>query len=383
MKALTLLMLMLCHNAYSEVGVHTEAKIVMDRVHESFVKIIPYIYSEKKLAELKEKKNKDQKEEVIKILNDISNFFKSAKNVETFKKPGFRPSLETINNHMNETVLSVKSDHTSYASKRLKAMTAICISCHTQLSGHDDFAENVAVAGKKQFQKPFDYANYLMLLRKFPAAQKQYENAINENLKLPVSDQISEEISSALKRVFSLHTKIEFNPKAAQKFITQYNNHRNMPKVAHDNLIQWEKSLRSWKSFNPKKLKSIESFISKNLTPIEEDKPETAMGENDVTLLIASGVLTKFLSENPKTKLAPQILYWLAVAEKRLGTNYIFSLGDLYLKECIQLYPESAFAKKCFQQYQDDLTFGFSGSGGTDIPEDKKRELDRLKGLLK
>lgn len=361
----------------------SETKIVMDRVHESFIKIIPYIYSEKKLSELKAKNNSDQKEEVIRTLNNISDFFKTAKNVDKLQSPGFRPSLDTINAHMNETILSVKNDHTSYASKRLKSMSAICISCHTQLSGYKDFAQNIPEASKALFQRPFDYANYLMLLRRFPEATQSYEQSLQENLKNPSSDQAGEEMGQALKRLLSIHTKIEFNQEKALAFVQSYKSNKQLPKIAQDNLKQWEKSLKKWKGFDLKNVKSISAFIKTHLTPLENERAETAMGEHDVTLLIASGVLTKYISENNNTRLAPQILYWLAVAEKRLGSSYLFSLGDLYLKECIQLYPKSSYAKKCYKEYEDNITFGYSGSSGTDIPEDEKQELSRLKALLK
>ena len=107
------------------------------------------------------------------------------------------------------------------------------------------------------------------------------------------------------------------------------------------------------------------------------------MGKNDVTLLVASGVLSHYLNDKPQSKLAPQILFWLGVADKQLGSTYLFSLGDLYLKECIQQYPKSTFAKKCYREYEDNLIFGYSGSSGTDIPEDEKKELARLKALIK
>jgi hypothetical protein len=106
-------------------------------------------------------------------------------------------------------------------------------------------------------------------------------------------------------------------------------------------------------------------------------------GESDITLLVASGVLSKYITDNPLSPQAPEILYWLSLAERRLSSTYFFSLSDLYLKDCITLYPKSPYAKKCYQEYEDNITFGFSGSKGTDIPIEEKQELDRLKRALK
>ena len=235
--------LLLSTSLYAAEDASSESKIVMDRVHESFVKIIPYVYSEEKLAALKDKNNDAEKEAVIHTLNDISNFFKSAKHVETFQRPGFRPSLQTIETHMQDTILSVKNNNSAYAGKRLKAMTAICLSCHSQLSTNE-FAKNVPEASKSMFTRPFDYANYLLLLRRFDEASKQYEISLEQNLKEQSTPQSQEEISSALKRLLSIHTKMDTDIKAALEFVEKYKSNSKMPKVAHDNLVQWEKSLQ-------------------------------------------------------------------------------------------------------------------------------------------
>ncbi|MDO9181111.1 MAG: hypothetical protein Q7U04_01820, partial [Bacteriovorax sp.] len=67
----------------------------------------------------------------------------------------------------------------------------------------------------------------------------------------------------------------------------------------------------------------------------------------------------------------------------RMGQTYFFSLGDLYLKDCIRKYPASPYAKKCYQEYSDSIEAGYSGSSGTDIPASERRELLKLKSLLK
>ena len=102
-----------------------------------------------------------------------------------------------------------------------------------------------------------------------------------------------------------------------------------------------------------------------------------------MTLLVSSGVLSKYLNDNPKSKLVPEILYWLSIAERRLSNTYFFSLSDLYLKDCVRLYPKSKYAKKCYQEYADNIEFGYSGSSGTDIPVEEKQELEQLKKYLK
>lgn len=359
----------------------TEAKQIMDGVYESFVKVVPYVYSdEKKLEGLRT--NADQKENLLKNLTDISEFFKSARHVEYFQRPGFRPSLETINHHMNDTINAVKGNNYIFAQKRLKALTALCISCHSQLSesaAENTFGNAIKKVKRDNFDSDFAYGNYLFLVRRFSESEKYFDLAIEKSLK----EETEEELYPSLRRLISINTKIELNPKKATLFIDKYVSNPKLPALAKHTLQTWKKSLQKWKNFKTKNIKSIDGFIKTYLAPLEVEKGETAGGENDITLLIGSGVLSKYLNDSPKTKLAPEILYWLSVAERRLSNTYFFSLSDLYLKDCVKLYPKSKYARKCFNEYAENIEFGYSGSGGTDIPVEEKQELERLKGFLK
>lgn len=359
----------------------TEAKAIMDGVYDSFVKVIPYVYSDEKQIEVLGT-DAAQKERLLKNLTDISEFFKSARHVEYFQRPGFRPSLETINHHMSDTINAVKGNNYIFAQKRLKALTALCISCHSQLSesaAENTFGNAIKKVKRENFESDYAYGNYLFLVRRFSESEKYFDLAIEKSIK----DHNDAELYSSLRKLVSINTKIDFNPKKANVFIEKYLNNPNLPVLAKNTLATWKKSLGMWKGFNTKKIKSIDGFINTYLAPLEAKKGETGGGENDITLLVGSGVLSKYLNDFPKTKLAPEILYWLSIAERRLSSTFFFSLSDLYLKDCVKLYPKSSYAKKCFNEYAENIEFGYSGSGGTDIPVEEKQELERLKRFLK
>ena len=156
-----------------------------------------------------------------------------------------------------------------------------------------------------------------------------------------------------------------------------------MPKLAKEMVTSWDAGLEEWKTFKPSEVKSIDKFIKTYLSPLEEVKELAGEGKNDITLLVASGVLSKYLNDHPKTKNTPEILYWISVAERRLSNTYFFTISDLYLKDCVKLYSKSPFARKCYNLYESNIESAFSGSGGMDIPPSEKNELVRLRGLLK
>ncbi len=360
-----------------------QAKAVMSKVYDAYMKIIPYAYSkENKLKDLKSKK---EKQELLNSLTDLSQFFKGAKHASFFQRPGFRPSLETINNHLDETIISVEADNFIFAQKRLNVIGALCVTCHTQLPesvSKKAFGKNVRVVDRAGFDSDFSYANYLYLIRNFDESKKYFNKAIEEALSKQNTNSNSEIVFS-LRKMISIDTKIKFDYKKSMELIGKWGKDKRISKNDKKMLNRWESSLKNWKDFSPADVKSMPEFMAKHLSPLDLKKEIIFTGEEDITLLISSGVLLNFLVENPSTDLAPEILYWLSLAEHRMSQSYFFSLGDLYLKDCVRKYPSSPYAKKCYQEYADSIEAGYTGSSGTDIPVEEKRELIKLKSLLK
>lgn len=358
-----------------------EAKAVMGGIYETFVKIIPYVYSQdESLMNL----NKDpvKKKELLKNLEDLSAFFKGARHVEYFQRPGFRPSLDTMNGYLNDTINSVQSNNYIFAQKRLSTLTSLCITCHSQLSNkgaENAFSAQINKTTREKFDNDFSYGNYLFLIRNFPEAEKYLRLAFENSLKGGSANQLY----PSMRRLISIHTKITFDYVKAKELTTWLLSHSGIPKLAKDTILSWDKGLTKWKDFQLDKNTDVEKFINTHLAPLEEIKEITGDGDNDISLLVASGVLSKYLNDNPKSNITPKILYWLSVAERRLSNTYYFIMSDLYLKECVKKYPESPFAKKCYNLYESNIQESFMGSGGLDIPPDEKLELTKLRGLLK
>ncbi len=361
-----------------------QAKAVMGQVYDSFVKIIPYVYSTEYRSNAFEKKK--EKAELLKNLTDLSQFFKSAQHAEFFQRPGFRPTLETINNHIDETIISVEVNNHIFAQKRLNVLGALCVSCHSQLPNSiakNAFGqETLKQISRDSFESDFAYANYLFLVRQFDDSKKYFEKSIETILVKSENDQ-RKEITASLKKILSIYTKIKFDYNSANAFVEKWARDSRLSSQDKKMVQRWSSDLKAWKSFDPASVKSMSQFIEKNLSQLDWKKEIMFTGEDDVTFFIASGLLLNFLVENPESPMAPEILYWMYMAEKHMSQTYFFSLGDLYLKDCIRKYPASPFAKKCYNEYADSIESGFTGSSGTSIPLEERKELNKLKSMLK
>jgi hypothetical protein len=366
-----------------EVVEQEQAKAVMGNVYGAYTKLLPYIYSTNPTATAP--KMKQSKSDLVKNLTDLSEIFKSAKHADFFKRPGFRPSLETINNHLEETIITVQSGNFIFAQKRLNVLGALCVSCHSQIPqsvAKNAFGDNVVKESRESFDSDLSYANYLYLVRRFDESRTFFEKAINDGLDKN-SRYSHQELLSALRTALSIDTKITFNADKTEFFIKKWEGDKRLSSSDRKMLSRWKTDLSHWKSFTPAEVKSIPDFISKHLVKLDMKKELMFSGEDDVTLYVSAGVLQNYLVEHPSTDMTPEVLYWLSIIERRMNNTYFFSLGDLYLKDCITKYPASAYAKKCYQEYADSIEAGYSGSSGTDIPLEERKEMARLKALLK
>jgi hypothetical protein len=151
-------------------------------------------------------------------------------------------------------------------------------------------------------------------------------------------------------------------------------------------LERWKKQLARWevKKFNSDQLTNeaeVRNFIQTVAMPMKE---RTTFDDGyDVDHLLISGLLSNYLFKKPKSPQAPEMNYWIGKSEKYLKREHFFGSGDLFFKQCVERYPENSIAAKCLEEYKGSLVFEFSGSSGTHIPDEVKKELDDLTKLLK
>jgi hypothetical protein len=62
-----------------------------------------------------------------------------------------------------------------------------------------------------------------------------------------------------------------------------------------------------------------------------------------------------------------------------LDQDFFMDFDRMYLRTCIQEYPKSPIAKKCYNLLEESIYLGYSGSSGTHIPLDVMKELNRFK----
>lgn len=365
-------------------------KEAMNEIFSSFVNLLPYASNEMRFSDPKA-------QEYIK--GDLANLlsaFQGAGHLKKISTPGFRPSYETLKEHLQQTYDNFTADNKSFARTRLKATAEMCMSCHTQLpyGKQSSSFKNFNLVTRKDFNNDYEYGDYNFLVRDYTTAIRYYQNEIDSRIeknkelrKIHKSDNstyIDFTIEKSLRRMVTVFTKIFYRPQKAENLLSRYTHNSEIPEFLREDVQDWVKELKIWQKDKFRgKLSSddeVTTFIAKHLETLPD---EVELGTSDVTLLIASGALYRYINIHPKSNKAPEILYWLSRIDHHLEHSYFYSLSEVYLKNCIKKYPLSDYAPKCLKQYKQNLEFGFTGTSGTEIPEEEMAVYNNLANFLK
>lgn len=350
-----------------------QTKELMGKLLEQLTALKPYMISEDKFVDPKNYKT------IEKHLKEFSELAKQTRHNPQLNSENFKFSTEVLENHIVETERVFRVAKKSYARWMLNSTVGICMSCHDQAPVQDrKFKE---FKDHKMFASGFDQAEFLFATRVFDEAYQQYDKIIKN---YPQNKYSSEQLDVALKRQMVYFSRIKQSPQLALGKLKEYQDNKKLPQYEQKNITNWIKQFKDWDKqtvLDPKTStdKQIVEFARKSL---ETSSSEEKIKPNEaqlVTYLRVSGILYEFLRTHPQSKVTPEVLFWLSVCDRVINNSVFYSFADLYLRECIIKYPSDPIAKKCFKEYENETILGYTGSSGTQLPGEVKRDLEMLR----
>ncbi|HEX4926203.1 MAG TPA: tetratricopeptide repeat protein [Bdellovibrionales bacterium] len=350
-----------------------DVRPVMQQILIHIQALRPFMTSESKFVDPK------NSETIKGHLADLSKLVKAAKHNETLKAPTMSISREVLDGHISETERIFRVGDKRYARWALNSTLSVCMSCHTQETQKN--ANPWKLTGFAEFGSTFDQAELLFTGRDYEAAIALYDRIIDE---YPDNAAKLSDVETALERKVAYYSRVKRDFNQAIESMKRSQNNKRLPESSHRNLIAWEGLFRKQSKVilpDPKTANDgqIKAYVDKELKRGLWDALIEANNPRLVTNLTMSGILYEYLHHHPDTKIKPEILYWLALCDRKINNNFFYSLADIYLKECVHSFPESPVAKKCFKEYETHTILSYSGSAGVNVPEDVSAELRALK----
>ncbi len=104
-----------------------------------------------------------------------------------------------------------------------------------------------------------------------------------------------------------------------------------------------------------------------------------------VHYLLASSRLHRYLEKHAgqADRDVAEAYYLIGLNERRIHVDYRFYWeADFYLETAIRLAPKDPIAKQAFALLEEETVLGWSGSGGSHVPEDVRSHLEELRTLV-
>ncbi len=265
----------------------------------------------------------------------------------------------------------------------LRSAISKCMMCHTQ----SPIGSELKIY---QFENQFvslsssDRLMALTATRQFDTALKQFDQIVHD-AKLTKPDPSTFDRNA--KATLAIAVRAKNDPLKSLAVINQVISSGAGSSGLQKDATGWKKSVLEWQEEGRVATKSDQALFNeaKRLSTVEHlKKSEAEIYENtDVMLLRASSRLHDLLSSYPKSSLRAESYLLLASIYQSIPGFAIWDVGDEYLGACIKENPHSEMGERCFKEYDDSITLGYTGSSGTHLPGSVIKQLQKLQLLAR
>lgn len=275
---------------------------------------------------------------------------------------------------------AIQNGNYEYGKALLRNISGYCITCHTRNEQGPEFPK-FEVNPKTANLSPVQRAEMFSALRQFDSSLEIYEKMVADK-ELAAQDQFT--WGKALRRGLNLAVRVKKDPDRALALVNTALALPQTPGFFARYLPIWKKSVTEWKSEANKKFETEEALFeeAQRLSADGRALQEFSLDSSgDVLYLRSSATAHELLGRFPKGKRTADALLLEGKAYDLLEERMNAPLANFYYEACIRHSPHTTVAQQCFERFESNLLFGYSGSAGTFIPKDLKDLSDELSKL--
>jgi len=353
----------------------------MQELKSTFSEILPLVSSQTKLSPKELKKLEDATEKLTTLAHSINMSPDTGANP---LPPESDPTLQYLSGLFDRQLKyanrSLKAGQVAYARRVLSKTAGYCIACHTRHDKGPDFPFFELEPNLKALS--------LVERAELLAATRQFDKALDEFEKAAADKTLSKsrpfEWERAVRQGVNLAVRVKTDPARTSKLIEKALTVEEAPQFFRRELQAWKESVGIWKTEAAKEAKTEDELFEQAVylngaARVKQTYPLDHAG--DIYYLRASAAVHKLLSANPQGKHAAEALLLAGNAYRLLGEPIVTPLPELYFEACVRQSPHSQVARLCYERYEESIYFGYSGSGGTFIPENLQENMKELKTL--
>ena len=353
---------------------NANTRAIMDTLIGSLSEVLPLSF------DMKEFSSKKRKHEILKSLRKLKDNAHVLEQHGEIKDKSFGFVAKSLEADANNVYRWFEKGYYDEAKFTLHNMTENCIACHNSLPETAKFPKPERFLSKINLQNlpALDKAHYLTMSRQFDEALTAYETVFNDPEIQPSNLIALGAFTQYMK--LSINVKSDFN--RPQKLLLNIAGRPKIPMHVRELVLKWNKQLETYEKSAPLAqitMPGIRKTIEAGKLEMEFPKDREGL----IHYVTANAMLSRYVNGNPSnTTDMAEAYYLMGVTESLLGYSFWISRQDFYLETAIRIAPGSSFSPKAYALLEDSLVTGFTGSSGTNLPDDVTDLLSELKTLI-
>lgn len=359
-----------------------QTKARMDKIFAALVDVLPRSLNG---AEYEKPANREAIQSQLKVLSD------EASQLESHAAGGDR-TFAFLAGSLARDARDIHRWYSrgSYGESRylLHNFTENCVACHSRLPSNKTFPAAEA------FFKDVKIANLPLVERaQLQMATRQFDGALAtyEELFASASSRVSEIIMmDGFLDYLKVSIRVKQDLNRPVPVLEKMLKRPDLPQFAAAQIQQWIASLK--RLSKRKDAPGSELVVARKIITDAQRSSEFRMDRGKmVDYIYASKLLNEYIQRKdpgapqegkPRADLA-EAYYLLGITESMTGRSYWLSQTEFYLESAVRYAPRSRFAEKAYSLLEEQVVVEFSGSAGTNIPDDMQRTLDDLRRLMR
>lgn len=330
--------------------------------------------------------NPETIEKGAKALSELSHDLKAGHNKQKLVPPSDNdPTIgflaEQFSTQTRRAYTAIKQGQVEYGKDLLRSVTSYCIACHSRHENGPAFSAVPSTEKVNTLSKGEKAALYVAL-RQFDKGLEQYQELVAdpELLKKRPFDW-----ERYLRQSLAIAVRVKHDPKLASAIIATALQSPDLPVFQQTKITQWQKAVDSWKK-EPALKVNTEVGLTLEMRRLFRDAnagQQRMLDDHsaEIQFLRTSGAAHEVLRVARDPKTVAEALMVAGKSYESLSNPLFWPMEEFFYEACVRQLPHSNLAQECYSSYVKSVYFGYTGSAGTDIPEDVRKLLSRL-GVL-
>lgn len=289
---------------------------------------------------------------------------------------------QEFSNEALQARAALKAGQRAYARGTLRALTGYCLACHTR-SASADAASSARAPLEAELRGlgSLERAQYLASTRQFDAALDELERLVAD---VGAAERQGLDWEEAVRLGLAISVRVKRDPARALRLAERVLATPHAPYFFKEQATQWKKSLQAWQAEGTPKAQTEEGYFTeavKRLADARAAQKYPSDRSADVLYLRASAAVHDLLAHAPQGRHAAEALYMAGLCYEVLRDLNLWDQHELYYLACLLKAPHTDQGRECFKHYEQSVTYGYTGSGGTHLPTEVQKRLKELRRL--